>query len=48
MNISQDHYTKWKEPIRRGYILYDSIHKIPENDNKSTVTEQINGWVSKF
>lgn len=25
MNESQNHFTQWKKPERKGHILYDSI-----------------------
>lgn len=33
---SQRHYVKWKKPISKGYILYDSISDIIKKD-KTTV-----------
>lgn len=38
---------KWNKTTRIAYTQYDSVHKIPENDNKSVVTEQINGCLTK-
>ena len=41
MDKPQKHYSKWKKPVKKGYMLYDSLYVKLLEKGKTTETDSI-------